>query len=216
MCSSTQLAPGACSRLPGGLTAGNAQHGDKWGHAGAPGSLAGCAAWGLRPCICPAGVALRALAPVRHQLHQLGTRWVDPFTAVHEAATVCTAVHVSRSRARTLLLLDMQPGLVTSNLHSVHPFDDASVCRSVGALGTSQHYTMITGGDDQALHVATFGVALSQSPAGDSNGETAQSEMGGIAALGRLELTASRTVPGAHSAAVKVSCMTALRTLSDS
>ena len=89
------------------------------------------------------------------------------------------------------------------------------MCLSGGDLGRSQHFTVVTGGDDQALHVATLCLALSQSPAGDNSGETTQSEMDGIAALGHLELTASRTVPGAHSAAVKVSCMTASRTLSD-
>ena len=94
-----------------------------------------------------------------------------------------------------------------------HLVIDAAICCSGGALGTSQHYTVLTGGDDQALHVATLCLTLSQSAAGDSHCDIAQSEMGSIAALGHLELTASRTVPGAHSAAVKVSCMTASRTL---
>ena len=86
---------------------------------------------------------------------------------------------------------------------------DKVICHSGEDSGTSQHYTVVTGGDDQALHVATLCLARSPSPAGDSNGDTAQSEMGSIAALRQLQLTASRKVPGAHSAAVKVSCMTA-------
>ena len=74
----------------------------------------------------------------------------------------------------------------------------------------------MTGGDDQALHVASLCLALSQSPVGDVNDDAAQSEMRAIAASRQVELTASRKVPSAHSAAVKVRCMTASRTPSRS
>ena len=111
----------------------------------------------------------------------------------------------------------MQPALVSFDpLSPICLITSAAVCHSGGDLGRSQHYTVVTGGDDQALHVANICLALNQSPAEIIDGDAAQSDMGGLAASRQLELTASRKVLSAHSAAVKVSCMTASSTPSHS